>query len=469
MNNAIDILNRMFNARSIAIIGASSEPGKVGYSIVKNIIDGGFKGRIYPVNPARAGEELFGYKYYGNVGEIPESIDTAIIAVPARLVNEVIIELGRKEVPTAVIITSGYSEIGNVELQQQLIETAKKARVRILGPNIFGYYYTYNDLCATFCTPYTKRGGIALICQSGGVGMAAIGFTRSRGIGVSAIVGLGNKVDIDEDDLLEFFAQDPNTKVIAIHMEDVKDGLAFVKAARKVSKNKPVIAFKAGRTPLGRRAAASHTAALAGADEIFEAAFKQSGVIRARTLDEFLDWARALYMLPPPEGENILIHTSAGGLGVIIADALYDYGLKAMEIPIDLEQALRKYIPPFGSTKNPVDVTGSSTPEVQAETAKIAIRDPRVHAIIFGYWHTVITPPRVFARVIAEAVEESRKEGLLKPIVASLSGDIEVEEAARYLEDRGIPCYLYAPEKAVAALAALYKWAKYAGKLRNLS
>ncbi len=202
--------------------------------------------------------------------------------------------------------------------------------------------------------------------------MAAIGFTRSRGIGVSAIVGLGNKVDIDEDDLLEFFAQDPNTKVIAIHMEDVKDGLAFVKAAKKVSKIKPVIVFKTGRTPLGAKQL-HRTPGLAGADEVYEAAFRQSGVIRARTLNELLEWARALYMLPPPEGENIFIHTSAGGLGVILADALHDHGLKAMEIPPDLEQALRKYIPPFGSFKNSVDVTGSSTPEVQRKLRKLPL------------------------------------------------------------------------------------------------
>ncbi len=463
-SDAVSILNRMFNAKSIAVIGASSEPGKVGYSAVKNIVDGGFKGKVYPINPSRAGEELFGCKYFAGVKDIPGLIDTAIIAVPAKLVNDAIVELGKKEVPTAVIITSGYSEIGNVEMQRQLVDTAKKANVRILGPNIFGYYYPHNNLCATFCTPYTNKGGIALICQSGGVGMAVIGFTRSRGMGVSAILGMGNKVDIDEDDLLEFFAQDPNTKVIAMHMEDIKDGLAFMKAAKQVSRVKPIVALKTGRTPLGKRAAASHTAALAGADEVFDTAFKQSGVIRARTLDELLDWARALYMLPPPEGENIFIHTSAGGLGVILADALYDYELKAMEIPADLEQALRKYVPVFGSFKNPVDVTGSSTPEVQAESAKIAIRDQRVHSIIFGYWHTIITPPMVFAKVIGEAVEEARKEGIVKPMVASLSGDVEVEEAARYLEQKGIPCYPYAPERAVSALAALYKWARYAGR-----
>ncbi|MFQ5710490.1 MAG: acetate--CoA ligase family protein [Candidatus Geothermarchaeales archaeon] len=465
----VEALNRMFNASSVAVIGASSEQGKVGYSVVKNMVDGGYKGKIYPVNPSRVGEVLFGLRYYANVREIPDVVDTAVIVIPARFVNEAIADCGRKGIPTAVIISSGYSETGNVDLQRQLVEAGRKAQVRILGPNIFGFYYTHNDLCATFCTPYTKRGGIALTCQSGGVGMAIIGFTRSRGMGVSAIVGLGNKADLDEDDMLEFFGQDDNTKVIAMHMEDLKDGRAFVNAARRVSKAKPIVVFKAGRTQMGARAAASHTGALAGVDHIYDAAFKKCGVIRAHTLYELLDWARALFMLPPPRGENVFIHTSAGGLGVILADAAQDYGLKPMDIPSDLERELRRYIPPFGSFKNPVDVTGSSTPEIQGETAEIAIRDPRVHSIIFGYWHTVITPPMVYAKVLAEAVEGARAEGIEKPMVASLSGDVEVEEAARYLEGRGIPSYPYMPERAVSSLAAVYRWARYAGLVEHKS
>jgi len=464
MSNA-DAVDRMFNASAIAVIGASSEAGKVGYSVVKNLVDGGFRGRVYPVNPSRAGEELFGCSYYPSLAQIPGPVDTAVIVVPAAAVNDAIVACGQKGVATAVIITSGYAEIGNADLQAELVRTARRAGVRVLGPNIFGFYYPHNDLCATFCTPYTKRGSIAFTCQSGGVGMAVIGFTRAKGIGVSAIVGLGNKVDIAEHDLLAFFSRDANTRVIAMHMEDLKDGAAFVAAAREVSPKKPVIAFKTGRTPLGSKAAASHTGALAGVDRIYDAAFRKAGVLRVRTLDELLDQARALAVLPPPQGPNVFVHTSAGGLGVALADAMFDEGLEAMEIPADLEEALRKYIPPFGSFRNPVDVTGSSTPDIQAETARLAIEDPRVHSVILGYWHTIITPPMVFAEAIGRVVDQARRKGIVKPIVASLSGDVEVEEAGRYLEERGIPSYPYSPERAVSALAALYRWSRFAGLL----
>jgi acetyl coenzyme A synthetase (ADP forming)-like protein len=453
-----EALDRMFNATSVAVVGASNEPGKVGYSVVKNLLDGGYQGQIYPINPGRVGSDLFGLRYYASVNDVPETIDTAILTVPARIASTIILDCGVKGIPTAVVIASGYSEVGKPEMQQQLLESGRTANVRILGPNIFGYYTTHNALCATFCVPYTETGGIALLCQSGGVGMAVIGFTRSKGIGVSTIVGLGNKADLDEADMLEYFSRDAHTRVIAIHMEALKDGRRFVEVARRVSNEKPIVVYKTGRTAVGARSAASHTGAMAGSDRVYDAAFRQSGVLRAKTLAELFDWARALDALPPPRGDNVLIHTSAGGLGVILADAASDHGLTIMDVPEDLMNELRERIPPFGSCQNPVDVTGSSTPEVQAETAKIAMRDPRVHSIIFGYWHTIITPPMVYAKVLCDVVEAARKEGIAKPMVATLSGDVEVEQAANYLNERGIPSYPYTPERAVSSLAAVYAW-----------
>jgi len=445
----------MFLPSSVAVVGASREPGKVGYSVVKNLIDGGYEGRIYPINPNAT--EVLELKCYSSVKDVPEVPDVAIIAIPAKFVSGTISELGAGGVKVAVIITSGFAEVGETELQRNLIEAARKAGVRLVGPNIFGYYYTPKNLCATFCTPYTRRGGIALTCQSGGVGMAIIGFTRSRGIGVSAIVGLGNKADANEKDMLEFFAQDENTKVVAMHMEDLKDGRGFIEATKKATTRKPVVVLKVGRSQYGAKAALSHTGALAGEDAVYDAAFRQAGVIRARTLDEFLDWARVLEKLPAPKGENILIHTSAGGLGVILSDACSDQGLKLMEVPKDMMDALSKYVPPFGSLRNPVDITGSNTPEGNLETMRIILRDPRVDAVIFGYWHTIITPPMAFAKCLAQALEEARSEGIVKPVVAALSGDVEVEEAAKYLEERGVPSYPYAPERAVSALSAVYQ------------
>jgi acetyl coenzyme A synthetase (ADP forming)-like protein len=456
----VDALRRMFNPSSIAVVGASREPGKVGYSVVKNLLEGGYTGVVSPVNP-RA-QEILGLRCYHSVKEIPGTVDVAIICVPASIVPRLMVELGEKGIPIAVVISSGFAEMGNLELHHALVDAARTAGVRVLGPNIFGYYYTPKSLCATFCIPYTKRGSIALTCQSGGVGMAVIGFTRSHGIGVSAIVGLGNKADIDEGDLLTFFAQDTNTEVVAMHIEDLKDGRRFFTVAKQVAKVKPIVALKVGRTASGSRAAASHTAALTGADHLYKAAFRQCGIVRATTLEELFDWARVLTVLPPPKGENVLIHTGAGGLGVILADACSDTGLRLMDVPPDLEAELRKNIPPFGSFKNPVDITGASPPETYAETARLLLGDDRVHSIIFGYWQTIITPPMTFAQVIVDVVEAARDEGIVKPVVASLSGDVEVEDAAKYLEERGIPSYPYSPERAVAGLAAVYRWSRYA-------
>jgi acetyl coenzyme A synthetase (ADP forming)-like protein len=458
--NVVDVLKRMFNPSSIAVVGASREPGKVGYSVLQNLLEGGYAGRVSPVNP-RA-QEILGLTCYPSVTAIPGAVDVAILCVPAPIVPQLMTELGDKGVPVAVVISSGFAEMGNLELHRALVDAARTAGVRVLGPNIFGYYYTPQRLCATFCIPYTNRGRIALTCQSGGVGMAVIGFTRSHGIGVSAIVGLGNKADLDEGDLLTFFAQDPNTAVVAMHIEDLKDGRRFFEVARQVAKVKPIVALKVGRTASGSRAAASHTAALTGADHLYEAAFRQCGIVRATTLEELFDWARVLTILPPPPGENVLIHTGAGGLGVILSDACSDQGLRLMEVPPDLEAALRKHIPPFGSFKNPVDITGASPPETYAETARLVLGDDRVHSVIFGYWQTIITPPMAFAHVIADVVDAARDAGVVKPVVASLSGDVAVEAAAKYLEARGIPSYPYAPERAVAGLAAVYRWSRHA-------
>jgi acyl-CoA synthetase (NDP forming) len=334
-----------------------------------------------------------------------------------------------------------------------------------MGPNIYGFYYTPRNLCATFCTPYDVKGKVALSSQSGGVGMSIIGFSRTTRMGVSAIVGLGNKSDLDEDDLLTYFEQDDNTQVIAMHCEDLKDGRAFAEVASRVSKKKPIVMLKAGRTALGARAAASHTGALAGNDKIYDDVLRQCGVIRAKSLNDLLQFARGLQVLPTPKGENIVIITGAGGSGVLLADACVDNGLSLMKMPPDLDAAFRKFIPPFGAAGNPVDITGGEPPITYANTIRLALGEPRIHALILGYWHTIITPPMVFAKLCAEVVEEARAKGIDKPVVASLVGDVQVEEASEYLYERGIVAYPYTTELPVAVLGAKYKWARGAGAL----
>jgi acyl-CoA synthetase (NDP forming) len=392
-------------------------------------------------------------------------VDVAIFAIPAKFVAQALIEVGEKKITGAILIPSGFAEVGNVEGQKEIVDIARKYGVRLMGPNIYGYYYTPKNLCATFCTPYDIKGKAALSSQSGGIGMAIIGFSRSSKMGVSAIVGLGNKADLDEDDLLTFFEQDDNTQIIVQHFEDLKDGRSYANVASRVSKKKPVIALKAGRTSLGARAAKSHTGALAGNDKIYEDVLKSSGVIRARSLREMLEFARAVPLLPTPKGENVVIITGAGGSGVLLSDACVDSDLQLMTMPPDLDQAFKKFIPPFGASGNPIDITGGEPPSTYKNTIKLALEDPRIHAIILGYWHTIITPPMVFAQLVSEVVAEMKAKGIEKPIVASLAGDVEVEEASEYLFDHGIPAYPYSTETPVNVLGAKFKWARGAGKL----
>jgi acetyl coenzyme A synthetase (ADP forming)-like protein len=457
-------MNRIMQPKSLAVIGASSEAGKIGNSVMKNLINGGYKGNIYPIHPKAT--EILGYKAYASVKDVPGEIDTAVFAIPAKFVASALVECGEKKIAGAVLIPSGFAETGQHEMQQELVQIGRKYNIRMMGPNIYGFYYTPANLCATFCTAYDYKGSTALSSQSGGIGMAIIGFSRSAKMGVSAIVGLGNKSDIDEDDLLVFFEKDPNTKVIAQHCEDLKDGRAFAEVARRVSKTKPVIMLKAGRTSAGAKAASSHTGALAGNDKIYEDVLKQSGVIRARSLRDLLDFARGVPVLPTPKGENVVIITGAGGSGVLLSDACVENGLKLMPMPDDLDKAFRKFIPPFGAAGNPVDITGGEPPTTYKNTVLLGLEDDRIHALVLGYWHTIITPPMVFARIIVEARDEMRAKGIEKPIVASLAGDVEVEEAAQYLYEHGIPAYAYSTEIPVAVLGAKYQWARGAGLLK---
>ena len=457
-------MNRIMRPRSVAVIGASAEDGKIGNSVMKNLINGGYQGKIYPIHPKA--DEILGRKAYRSVKDVTDTIDVAVFAIPAKFVAGALIECGEKGIPGAVLIPSGFAETGNDEGQHEIQAIGRKYNIRLMGPNIYGFYYLPERLCATFCTAYDVAGHAALSSQSGGIGMAIIGFSRSAKMGVSAIVGLGNKADIDEDDLLVFFEQDDQTHIIAQHCEDLKDGRAFAEIARRVTKKKPVIMLKAGRTSAGAKAASSHTGALAGNDKIYEDVLKQAGVIRARSLRDMLEFARGIPKLPTPKGENVVIITGAGGSGVLLSDACVDNGLSLMAMPPDLDAAFRKFIPPFGAAGNPVDITGGEPPVTYQNTVRLGLQDDRIHALILGYWHTIITPPMVFARKLVEVVDEMRAKGIEKPIVASLAGDVEVEEASEFLYDHGIPAYAYSTEIPVAVLGAKYRWARGAGLIR---
>jgi acetyl coenzyme A synthetase (ADP forming)-like protein len=462
--DVVTAMNRIMKPKAIAVIGASNEAGKIGNSVMKNLINGGYQGTIYPIHPKEG--EILGLKAYKSVKDIPGEVDTAVFAIPAKLVAGALKECGEKKIAGAVLIPSGFGETGNVEGQEELQRIGREYNIRLMGPNIYGFYYTPANLCATFCTAYDVKGATALSSQSGGIGMAIIGFSRSTKMGVSAIVGLGNKSDIDEDDLLLFFEQDDNTRVIAQHAEDLKDGRAFAEVAKRVSKKKPIIMLKAGRTEMGAAAAASHTGAVAGTDKIYDDILKSAGVIRANSLRQMLELSRGVPILPTPKGENVVIITGAGGSGVLLSDSCVDNGLKLMKpMPEDLDAAFRKFIPPFGAAGNPVDITGGEPPITYVNTVRLGLEDDRIHALILGYWHTIVTPPMVFAKNMVQVVNEMKAKGKVKPVVVSLAGDVEVEEAAQYLYENGIPAYAYSTELPVEVLGAKYKWARAAGLL----
>jgi acetyl coenzyme A synthetase (ADP forming)-like protein len=459
----LETMKALMQPRAIAVVGASGSEGKIGNSVMKNLVNGGFEGEIYPINPKS--DEILGKKVYADLDDLPDGVDVAVFCIPAKFVPDTLAKVGQKGIKAAVLIPSGFAETGEAELQKELQQKGRQNGVRFVGPNIYGVYYTPGNMSAAFTTPYDVKGPVALASQSGGIGMGILGFARSTKLGVSAIVGLGNKADIDEDDLLTFFEQDDATNCVALHMEDLKDGRAFVEVAQRVSKKKPIVVLKAGATPAGTKAAASHTAALAGDDKVYEDILREAGVVRARGLQELLQFARCLPILPTPTGENVVIVTGAGGSGVLLSDACFNNGLRLMEMPDDLNKAFMEFIPPFGAAGNPVDITGGEPPETYRNTVALGLEDERIHALVLGYWHTIVTPPMVFAEVMAEVVEEFRGRGIEKPIVASLAGDVEVEEASQYLFDHGIPAFPYTTETPVEVLAAKYRWARMAGLL----
>ncbi|RLE64121.1 MAG: acetyl CoA synthetase [Thermoprotei archaeon] len=454
-------LEKLFTPKSIAVIGASRTPGKIGYEILSNLMEYGFPGKIYPVNPRAT--EIRGLKVYPSVTEIPDEVDMAVIAVPAAIVPKVIEECGKKGVKVVVVISSGFKEVGNADLEEKIVEIARKYGMRLLGPNIFGVLYSPSKMNATFGPTEVIPGKIAFISQSGALGIALMGWTVLEKIGLSAVVSLGNKADIDDADLIDFFGQDENTTLILIYMEGIKRAREFMKIAKKVSLKKPIIVLKAGRSERGVKAVASHTGSLAGSDTIYSAAFKQCGILRAMNVEEAFDWARALAYLPEPSGENTVIITNGGGLGVMATDAAQDYGVQLLDPPEDLMDKFRKHMPPFGSPRNPVDLTGQATEKEYHGAILDALNDPRVHSVIVLYCETAVADPVKVAEAIIKAKEEAGAE---KPVVAAFIGGEKTFKAIHLLNENKVPTYPVA-ERAVSALAALLKWSRWKKKVKK--
>jgi acetyl coenzyme A synthetase (ADP forming)-like protein len=469
-----------FKPRSVAVIGAARESFKPGHVILRNFLEnmmnGVFNGELYAVNPNV--ERVLGLRCYKSVRDIDEAVDLSIIAIPAKLVPEVLEECGGKNVRGAVIISSGFKEVGNIELEEEVKRISRRYGIRVIGPNCLGVYDAYTGVDTIFlqqtrtiggspvlATPRPKPGPISIITQSGAIGAAILDYMSGVEMGVSKFVSYGNKADVDEVDLIEYLKNDEKTRVIVLYVESIDRGVEFIEAASKASLKKPIVAMKAGRSEGGARAAASHTGALAGSYRIYEAAFKQSGVILVQSLEELMDCAKALaYQPPAPEG-NIAIVTDGGGAGIMAVDTLESLGVKVNVFPEDL---LRKFenmkreniIPIFAAVKNPIDLTGIATAEMYIESLKTLIQSSWVNCIIIIALHHIPTLEGDFPDRIIEICKEATK-----PIIACDIGEAEMSKRVRSrLEKAGIPAY-QTPERAAIAAWSLIEYGKHIRKL----
>ena len=443
--NSIDALMR---PRSIAVVGASNTPGKIGYTVIKNLLDSKYEGKIFPINPKDP--EIQGLKCYTSVLEVPDEIDAAVITVPAKLNAQVAEECGKKGVKGLIAITSGFSEVGRVDLEEELVAIARRYNMRVLGPNIVGTLSNSDNLNASFAPFLPLKGKAALISQSGALLIAIDASSFSRGVGFDKMISIGNMSDVDFADLINWLDDDPNTTCVTLYIEGLKNGRSFIEAARR--SKKPIIALKAGVSAHGAAAAASHTGSLAGAAKVYGAAFQQAGIIQAPSLDNLFDRTLALSLQPPMKGDNLLILTNGGGVGVLATDAAEKYGLPLKFAPADVQAELKKHMPDFGSAKNPVDLTGMAGNEWYGDTVRYAYAHPWVDGLVVLYCETAITNPVEIAKAIEQAIRES---GITeKPVTVSMVGGERCVEAMHWLVDHGIPAY-GAPDLAVNAMAAL--------------
>jgi acetyl coenzyme A synthetase (ADP forming)-like protein len=449
----MDSLKPLFSPGGVVLIGASQDPSKLGFILARNLIQSGFPGKVYFVNPK--GGTLFDQPIYLRLSEVPGPVDLAVILVPASAVPENLRECGKRGIGAVIISSGGFRETGEQgqDLENACLSIAREYHMRLVGPNCVGLIDTHLPMNTTFL-PHSDLppGEIAFISQSGAICDIAIDWARSQGFGLSLLVSLGNQADVSESDVLQPVAADPYTRVLILYMEGVRDGRHFLQEARQVSRHKPIIALKVGRFTSGQRAAASHTGALAGQESAYDAAFRRSGVIRASTTEELFDWARALAWCPPIQGPSIAILTNAGGLGVIATDAVENSGLVLADLHPQTQVSLRSLLPSAASIINPVDMLGSATPEQYAGCLKILIADPAVHGILI-----IIPPPPVrSAEEIAQAIIPVL-QNCQKPVVVALIGDQSIQKALSLFHQAHIPEYRY-PEKAASALAALFQY-----------
>lgn len=444
-----EAINKLMRPKSIAVVGASSQPGKIGYTVLENLIKGGYKGKIYPINPTAT--EILSLPVFSSVTTLPECADLAIITVPAKLVSQVAEECGQRGIKALSVITSGFSEVGRRDLEDDLINIAHKHGMCVLGPNIVGTLSNSDELNASFAPFLPFNGSATLITQSGALLIAMDAITYTRKVGFDKMISIGNMVDVDFADLIEWLNEDRFTSCICLYMEGLKDGRKFIDASRK--SRKPIIALKAGVSVHGAAAAASHTGSLAGATKVYGAAFQQGGVVQATDLNNLFDRTLALSLQPPLKGNNLLLITNGGGVGVLATDAAERFGIPLRFAPEDVQAELKKHMPDFGSAKNPVDLTGMAGNDWYYESVKFAYAHPWTEGLVALYCETAMTNPLEIAQAVKRAIDDA---GGVKdrPVAVSMVGGVRCDKAMQWLVENGIPAY-GPPDQAMNAMAAL--------------
>lgn len=466
----IDELRPFFEPKAVAIIGATNKKGKVGNVIFenfkKNKEQGIFKGSIYPVNPKL--DEIEGYKVYKGVKELPEDADLAVIAIPAPFVPQTIKEIAEKGIKSVIIITGGFGELGEEgkKMEEEILQIAKENGIRIIGPNCVGVYVPDTGVDTVFLPDEKmdrpKSGSIAFVTQSGAFAAAMLDWAAGAGIGIGKMVSYGNKLDVDDADLMDYFIYDGSIKAVTLYIEGVKEGRKFIEAAKRITKVKPVIALKSGKTEYGAKAASSHTGSLAGADIIYDAVFKQTGILRAEDFEHMFDVAKAFAKCKLPKGDRIGIITDGGGAGVMASDAVAKFGLKMAELSEKTIKYLKEHFPPHAVAGNPTDVVGDTDAQRYKYAIEAFVNDPNVDAIvIIVLFQVPLLKEEEIIEILAEYTKKSEK-----PIVAVAMGGKKTEYYAKMLENKGVPVYP-TPERGVRAMAGLVQYAKYLEKLNE--
>lgn len=450
------MLNEMFNPKSVAIVGASNKEGKVGYAVLKNMLDCDYEGEIFPINPKES--EVMGLKAYACLADVPKKIDLLVVTVPAKAVVAVTKESATIGIKFLVVITAGFKEIGKegLDREKEILDICKKNNIRMVGPNCLGMIDTHTKINTSFATVQPLKGEIAFFSQSGAMLVAILDWSRSMGIGFSKVVSLGNKADLSEIDFIEEASNDPYTKVILCYIEDVSDGKRFLEVVGKATKKKPVIILKSGISQAGAQAASSHTGALAGSDLAYDTAFRQCGVIRARTMTELFDLATVFSKCTLPTGDKVSIITNSGGPGIIATDNVEVNGLTVARYNKDTIDALREGLPLEAGIYNPVDVLGDAKTDRYRFALEKVCQDDNTDIVVLLLCQTSSTNPIA----TGEALLEIKKNYPQKTFIASYMGGNELLKGAKMLSDKGIPCYTF-PEMAISGISHLVCYKKY--------